>query len=1065
MHKDGQSADFKDDSFFQNPILNSPYEQPTRYWATDDKDRPTGEIKRGRRVSSFISPIPVIDRHDNGDLNQSQGVLNLGIEKGYDTYDFINSIRFFVEKWRNSPEKDWHVTPETARLLKHWRHYDFPTVRPFFCQIEAVETLIWLTEVAPSSTSGKSFLSQLNDCNLASNRELFRLAFKLATGAGKTTVMAMIIAWQTVNAVRHGVSSKFTKAFLICAPGITIRDRLRVLLPNDTESYYKNRQIVPQDMLQLMEQARIVVTNYHALNLRETTELSKTARQMLTGPNGLLLDTKETPEQMLRRVMPELINFKSVLVINDEAHHCYCSRPEDSNFDPEGIIAKDDKDECEKNERVARVWYNGLVALKRLIPDTRVLDLSATPFFLKGSGYKEGTLFPWTVSDFSLMDALECGIVKLPRIPIKDTWTAMEKEDVPVYRELWKHIGKELPKTGKAKGGNHNPGNLPGKLITAIDLLYESYVETFKLWQEKGINVPPCFIFVCQNTTISKLVYDYISGYERIDNDDSVAFTEGRCSLFSNYDEDGQRLAKPKTILIDSMQLESGEDLTDEFKRAAAEEIEAYKEELRIRTGDATAAEKITASDLLREVMNTVGKEGRLGGEVRCVVSVSMLTEGWDANNVTHILGIRAFGTQLLCEQVVGRGLRRMSYELNPETNTFNPEYSEIFGVPFDFASHGTRVSEPPPPPDLLHVKSMHPERDHLQIIYPRVVSYHIKPVVNQQIDFKFDETSKLTIMQEDVGPTETIVQGMEQRGKLLSITEGKLRESEVVSRLSNTLLSQYYNDNYSYIDRTYFFAKLRRPIIEWYRKYLVASTGTHKEMVVSYKKLLIRACEKINEAILRAKINNTEKEESIIEARVDDYQPTGSTSPINFRVSKDKHPYLETHPNKNPINYAICDSQWEVIVCKIFEAHSRTYSYTRNYCLGFEIPYVFAGESRKYLPDFIVRVEVPEKGYVGKYCLNLVVEVKGFRYSDADTKKFTMETYWVPGVNALKRFGQWAFIELNKEDLGMQLETQATFESSIASGNSNLYAQFQEIYTQKLEAIIDQLPKLDETI
>lgn len=1051
-----------ENGFFQNPILNSPYEYPTRYWLTEkNTNRPTGEVAHGRRPSSLISPIPALTNKETS----AQTELSFGEIEGYDTNYFINSIRNAVDEWRRLPESRWHVTPETARLLKHWRHYDFPTVRPFFCQIEAVETLIWLTEVAPSTSIGKNFISKLADFNLDANRALYRLAFKLATGAGKTTVMAMIIAWQTINAVRHGVSAKFTKAFLICAPGITIRDRLRVLLPNDTESYYKNRQIVPQDLLQLMEQARIVVTNYHAFGLRDTIDLSKGTRQMLTGPNGVILETKETPEQMLRRVMPELINFKSVLVINDEAHHCYAQRSDNSLFAGEDQKKqRDDKEERDRNTTAARVWFNGLTHLKRLIPETRVLDLSATPFFLKGSGYKEGTLFPWTVSDFSLMDALECGIVKLPRIPIKDSWTAQAKADVPVYRELWKHIGKELPRTSKAKGGNYNPSNLPGKLVTAIDLLYGSYEETFGLWEEKGITVPPCFIFVCQNTTISKLVYDYISGYEIEDEEGSVALKRAHCSLFSNYDDEGNRLAKPRTILIDSMQLESGEDLTDEFKKAAAKEIEAFKEELRTRTGDASAADKITPSDLLREVMNTVGKEGRLGGEVRCVVSVSMLTEGWDANNVTHILGVRAFGTQLLCEQVVGRGLRRMSYDLDPETNRFTPEYSEIFGVPFDFASQGTRIIDPPTPPEVLHVKSIHPERDAIQIYYPRVVAYYLnRNSTQQRIDCEFDDTSRMFITQNDVGPTQTLVSGMEQGGKLLQLQEGKIRPSEVISKLCECFIQRYYDAKDSkvgHLDKTMLYAKLRKPMIDWYNNYLQAAPGTSKEMIIGYEKLRIQACEKINAAIIKSSLK---KNDAFIQAVIDDYLPTGSTNPINFRVSKNKYKLHETRADKNPINYAICDSNWEVMVCQILESHPRTYSYTRNMNLGFEVPYVHNGECRKYLPDFIVRIEVPEKGYVGKHCLNLVLEVKGYRYADADVKKYTMETLWVPGVNVLKRFGQWAFFELNREDVGLQLESDEWVDEHLLLPDLHIYQKFESAYAEKLEAVIEALPVLNE--
>ena len=268
-----------------------------------------------------------------------------------------------------------------------------------------------------------------------------RLALKLATGTGKTTVMAMLIVWQTINAVRRPNSKKFTRGFLVVTPGITIRDRLRVLQPNDPDSYYQSRELVPNDMLPDLERAKIVITNYHAFKLRERMELSKGGRSLLQG-RGEPLRTLETEGQMLQRVMPGLMGMKNILVINDEAHHCYREKPVQAD---EEALKGDDRKEAEKNNEAARVWISGLETVNRKLGITRVIDLSATPFFLSGSGYAEGTLFPWTMSDFSLMDAIECGIVKLPRVPVADNIPGGE---MPRFRELWKHIGPKMPKKG-----------------------------------------------------------------------------------------------------------------------------------------------------------------------------------------------------------------------------------------------------------------------------------------------------------------------------------------------------------------------------------------------------------------------------------------------------------------------------------------------------------------------------------------------------------------------------------------------------------------------------------------
>jgi type III restriction enzyme len=533
----------------------------------------------------------------------------------------MNEVRGHVDTWRSLPSPNqWQVTPETARLLEHWRHHKLSDIRPFFCQVEAVETLIWLTEVAPQSKNGKRLLDHLASANRDANPELMRLALKLATGSGKTTVMAMIIAWQTINAVRRPASKTFTRGFLVCTPGLTIKDRLRVLQPNDPDSYYKDRELVPGDMLDEVNRAKIVITNYHAFKLRERLELSAGGRSLLQGRGGDELNTQETEGQMLQRVMPDLMGMKNILAINDEAHHCYREKPKDADDED---LKGDERKEAEKNNEAARLWISGLEVVNRKLGLSRVIDLSATPFFLRGSGYAEGTLFPWTMSDFSLMDAIECGVVKLPRVPVAEN---IPGDEMPMFRNLWENIRKDMPKKGRGKGEELDPLKLPTRLQTALEALYGHYEKTFALWEEKGIKVPPCFIIVCQNTAISKLVYDFISGFHRAREDGTTTLENGRLALFRNFDETtGNPLPRPNTILIDSEQLEAGDALDENFRGMAADEIERFRREIVERTGDARAGDNISDQELLREVMNTVGKPDQLGGAIRCVVSVSML--------------------------------------------------------------------------------------------------------------------------------------------------------------------------------------------------------------------------------------------------------------------------------------------------------------------------------------------------------------------------------------------------------------------------------------------------------
>jgi type III restriction enzyme len=477
--------------FFDRPILNSPYAMPTRHWELDKQGQPTQQILPQRRPAEFITPIPRPKKRRGAAVqltipfDEGKGISNQ--QQQYDANSAINEVRRQVNRWREWSRADWGVTPETARLLEHWRHHQFQNQRPFFCQVEAVETAIWLTEVASQSADGKRLLKHLEDANENANPGLQRLALKLATGAGKTTVMAMLIAWQTVNQSRHHRSGKFTNGFLVVAPGLTIRDRLRVLQPNDPDSYYANRELVPGDLRPILNQAKIVITNYHAFKLRERLELSAGGRALLQG-RGAPLDTRETEGQMLQRVMPDLMGMKHVLVLNDEAHHCYREKPPEAD---DVALTGDDKKEADTNNEAARLWIAGLEALQRTLGSARIFDLSATPFFLRGSGYAEGTLFPWTVSDFSLMDAIESGIVKLPRVPVAENIPGGE---MPVYRNLWENIRADMPKKGRGQGGVLDPLKLPTRLQTALQTLYGHYEKTYELWYERGLDVPPCFL-------------------------------------------------------------------------------------------------------------------------------------------------------------------------------------------------------------------------------------------------------------------------------------------------------------------------------------------------------------------------------------------------------------------------------------------------------------------------------------------------------------------------------------------------------------------------------------------
>jgi type III restriction enzyme len=985
--------------FYDHPILNTPYAYPSRHWELDDSGQPTQKIVDTRRKAEFVTPIPKPKKRKRKSAEQLELILDEGhglstAEQQYDATSIINQIRSLVEEWRAVPNpSNWHVTPETARLLQHWRLHEFSGVRPFFCQVEAIETAIWLTEVAAKSKDGRRILDHLDRANRDANPGIMRLALKLATGAGKTTVMAMLIAWQTVNAVRRPNTKTFTRGFLVVSPGLTIRDRLRVLQPNDPDSYYKSREIVPNDLLDEVCRAKIVITNYHSFKLRERLELSKGGRQLLQGRTGDALNTLETEGQMIQRVMPELMGLKNIVVLNDEAHHCYREKPTEA--DDEDLKGEDRK-EAEKNNEAARLWISGIEAVSRKIGVERVFDLSATPFFLRGSGYAEGTLFPWTMSDFSLMDAIECGIVKLPRVPVAEN---IPGNEMPMFRNLWENIRKDMPKKGRGQGEELDPLKLPTRLQTALQALYGHYEKTFKMWQDAGISVPPCFIIVCQNTAISKLVYDYISGFHRKNEDGSSQLENGRLALFRNFDDvTGNPLPRPNTLLIDSEQLEAGDALDSNFRDIASDEIERFRREIVERTGDSRAGDKITDQELLREVMNTVGKAGQLGGSIRCVVSVSMLTEGWDANTVTHVLGVRAFGTQLLCEQVIGRALRRQSYELNDD-KLFNVEYADVFGIPFDFTAKPV-IAPPQRPRESIQVRAIRPDRDHLEIRFPRVEGYRVE-LPDERPQASFTDESTLVLTPDLVGPSITQNSGIIGKSEDMSLQHlDKVRQSTILFEVTKRLLYTKWRDP-GEEPKLHLFGQLKRITKQWLDNHLVCKGDTYPGLLM-YQELADMACEKITRGITK----HFEGERPV-KALLDAYNPTGSTAFVRFNTSKEDR--WETSSNHCHVNWVILDSDWEGEFCRVAESHPKVLAYVKNHNLAMEVPYRFGSENRKYRPDFILLID---DGQGPGDRLHLIVEIKGYRGEDAVEKKGTMETYWVPGVNNLGTYGRWAFAE-----------------------------------------------------
>ena len=1006
------------DRIIDNPIINSPYKAPEKYFKFDD-DGITNEVISGRRESQYFVPVPrPRKRGQQIELDFAEFTADK-IRKN----DFVNQIRARVDLWRKQGYPG--VTPTTRRLLGQWSdpERDNPIL---FAQREAAETAIYLAEAAQKQ--GDVWIrNQLNDTNTACNLGLHRVALKMATGSGKTVVMAMLIAWQTLNKVAQPNDARFAKRFLVITPGLTIRDRLRVLLPEDDQNYYKLRGLVPADLRDGLGEAKIVITNYHQLQRRETKQgkaVGSLTKELLAGSAGAPSPFLESWGQMVARVTRDLGGSSGIVVFNDEAHHCYLDRYDNPEY--EGVtdkdLAGDEKDEAKKNTEAARLWFNGLRAINEKLGGKgetggvkAVYDLSATPSFLSGSGYREGTLFPWVVSDFGLVEAIESGIVKIPRVPVDDNATTPDVR----FLHLWPGIKEGLPRKSR-KEGAVSPDQMPGLLEGALNALYESYERAFHAWETSGAKKygepAPVFIVVCNNTTVSKMVYDYIAGYEKHISDYQTVWVPGKLALFSNIDH-GQPIPRPRTILVDSLQFESGEGLSPEFKKIAATEIEEFRAE-HARRVPGRKAEDIDDGQIMREVMNTVGKAGKLGEPVRCVVSVSMLTEGWDANTVTHILGVRAFGTQLLCEQVVGRGLRRRSYEPD-ENGFFTPEYADVYGVPFQFmptvGKDKDRIIKP--------TRSVHalPERKEAEITFPRLAGYRLE-IRDPELFEEFTERSRLTLDTENI-PTRVLVSGLIGKAEAHSLDDLRAkRDQEIAFALAHRLMEQFDHDR---DPRPWYFPQMLRIAKRWMSRCVTYKGGTFPGLL-----LLAENADLATHRILYESISKQDHKFAEVIPIFRQGERIGSTADVDFITTKEVFPTGE----KCHVNFVVLDgiggNLWEKAVAEALETLPSVAAYVKNDRLGFTIPYTMQGRSHEYVPDFLVRLKPRDEDDPVR---TLIVEVSGTLKRAAPTreKADTTRNLWVPAVNHHGGFGRWGHAELTNPK---------TFKVGLATAIEALY-------------------------
>jgi type III restriction enzyme len=673
-----------------------------------------------------------------------------------------------------------------------------------------------------------------------------------------------------------------------------------------------------------------------------------------------------------------------------------------------------------------------------------IYDLSATPFFLRGSGWPEGTLFPWVVSDFSLIDAIEAGIVKVPRVPVASNQMT---GPLPTYRDLWLRIREHLPKKGRKTEAASGEPKLPVELEGALHSLYSNYEKPYRLWEKQSADYtdlrrlkskndselnlrksaqsademrgpPPVLIVVCNNTNVSKLVFDFIAGWEKQIGEQTIV-QAGQLPIFRNDDGNGAWLHRPNTILVDSTQLESGEAMSDDFKKIAGREIDEFKADYRIRF-PGRDTDNLTDEDLLREVMNTVGKAGKLGEQVRCVVSVSMLTEGWDANTVTHVLGVRAFGTQLLCEQVVGRALRRRSYAVN-KNGHFDPEYAEVYGVPFSFIPCSGATAEPELGSAPTRVRALE-NRIGCEITFPRLLGYRYD-VGDERLSATFTDESCLALSTADL-PTKVQLDPIVGESSIHTLDDLKRRRpNEVAFLLAKLTLEKYFRDDDGN-DKPWLFPQLLDIAKRWLAECVTLKDNTFPQLL-----LLIEFAHDAADRIYHAIVHSSQEKSTDYADYTDSiednlrksaksadrllpilrpYDTLGSTRYVDFDTSR---PVYATRADKCHISHVVADTDsWEQKMAEALEDMPEVVRYVKNHNLGFTIPYTLNGEEHQYIPDFIACID---DGRGPDDLLNLIVEVTGEKKKDKAAKVATARTLWAPAINNHGGFGRWAFIEV----------------------------------------------------
>lgn len=1003
-----------------DPIINSPYEKPAEYWDIKEGEQP--KRLKGRRPAGYFYRDPKATNFEGE--HSAKGT--------WEELKLVNRIRDQLDSWRGQGYPG--VTRTTLELLQYWRR-EGRQHRLFFAQLEAAQTIIFLIEARADFRQGIEVpIDEISDDRRAEGYSAFRrYACKMATGSGKTTVMGMLAAWSILNKVNDRSDARFSDVVLIVCPNVTIRSRLAELDPNHGEaSLYRTRDLVPAHLMQQLVRGRVLTTNWHvfepqtqqvggisakvakagrpvrvkeAIKIGSKTQtargsryltLNEFQRQVAAGMLDVLEEERdregnltkvkvestkyvESDTSLVNRILGREVGGKqNILVMNDEAHHAY-------------RILKPEPDEGEEEDdddffKEATVWIDGLDRIQKLRGINFCVDLSATPYFLGRVGQETNKTFPWVVSDFGLTDAIESGLVKIPQLAVRDT----TGDEIPGYFNIWHWIMKKLTPAEKgAKKASPKPEAILKWAHTPIAMLAGYWEEEFKKWQDKSNLRPPVFIIVCKNTKIARLVHEWLA-----ENKPPLGVPPSTIDGFKN--RDGERY----TIRVDSKvvsETDSDEAKSDENRWMRFTLDTVGKTTWPLDRQSSTIYPEGFA-ELAKKLDRPMHPPGR---EVRCIVSVAMLTEGWDCNTVTHIIGLRPFMSQLLCEQVIGRGLRRTNYDVD-ENERLSEEVAKVLGVPFEivpFKESKKGGSEPKPPKHHVHAV---PEKAQFEIRFPRVEGY--QQAIRNRINVSWSSMPTLVVDPGKIPPEVQVKATLPNNQGRPSLTgPGKLEQvdlnpfrignrlQKLVFEMAAALTRDYTKQSTCEAPPQVLFPQIVQIVGRFVKEHV---KPLHPAQVIDaflspyYGWIIERLVEEIRP--------DTSAGESAELPRYDS-RGAGSTAEVSFPTSREVREVIHSH-----VNYVVADTKkWEQSAAYFIDTHPKVDAFVKNAGLQFAIPYLHNGQMHDYFPDFIIRL----KGDVERY---LILETKG--YDELKEIKRAAAMRWTDAVNADGAYGKWRY-------------------------------------------------------